>query len=184
MSSHNAKLVKRQCLFESRYLVTLSLSTPVIFTHAPTLNSLLACPGQCRMFPAGYLTRSTNGNSNRRLSSLSKAIPKFRANLTFSQRSLHLPSTVPRSRTPDPKLRNYPLQRHTGNTSFRSAKRHLSFGNPNVRYTRFAPGAGGKQRRVPTFVTILACGVVSYYLLQCAIYFKTLPWSTNLLLEV
>lgn len=133
------------------------------------------------MFPTGYLTRATNRNSNRRLSSLSKAIPKFRANLTFSQRSLHLPSTVPWTRIPDPKLRNYPLQHHIGNTSFHSAKRHLSFGNPNVRYTRFAPGAGGKQRRVPTFVTILACGVVSYYLLQYAIYFKALPWSTNLL---
>lgn len=133
------------------------------------------------MFPTGYLTRATNSNSNRRLSSLSKAIPKFRANLTFSQRCLHLPSTVLWTRIPDPKLRNYPLQHHIGNTSFHSAKRHLSFGNPNVRYTRFAPGAGGKQRRVPTFVTILACGVVSYYLLQYAIYLKALPWSTHLL---
>lgn len=154
------------------------LKTQVISIHASTLNSRLACSGQSSMFTTGYLTRATIRNSNRRLLSLSKAW----ANSTFSQRSLHLlPSTVPWTRIPDPNLRIYPLQCHTGNTSLHSAKRHLSFGNPNVRYTRFAPGAGGKQRRVPTFVTILACGVVSYYLLQYAIDLKTLPWFANLI---
>ena len=60
-------------------------------------------------------------------------------------------------------LRKHPFSRF-GLSSVSSTSRYYSSPS-NVRYTRFAPGAGGR-RRIPTFVVILVSGTVSYYLLQ------------------
>ena len=65
-------------------------------------------------------------------------------------------------------FRPFPLRKHPvsrfGLSSVSSTSRYYSSPS-NVRYTRFAPGTGGR-RRIPTFVVILVSGTVSYYLLQ------------------
>ena len=65
-------------------------------------------------------------------------------------------------------LKPFPLRKHAfsrfGLSSVSSTSRYYSSPS-NARYTRFAPGTGGR-RRIPTFVVILVSGTVSYYLLQ------------------
>ena len=58
----------------------------------------------------------------------------------------------------------FPLRKHPFSRFGLSTSRYYSSPS-NVRYTRFAPGTGGR-RRIPTFVVILVSGTVSYYLLQ------------------